>query len=105
MSTARFSRTGLGLVGASVVGLALVAVLLVPGAAVGGVDGDGNVDVVFANASRERNRVCLGDGSGGFTCGDVSINSNTSDGLSPAGAWTKCCVAPKPILGPVRMRF
>ena len=64
-------------VGAAIV---LVVVVLVPDAAVGDVDGDGNLDLVFANAGQ--NRVCMGDGSGGFTCRDVSANSLESDGVA-----------------------
>ena len=44
-------------------------------------DGDGNLDAVFANF-RERNRVCLGDGAGGFTCVDVSIDTDFSRGVA-----------------------
>ncbi len=58
----------------------LLGVLVIPGTASGGVDSDGDLDLVFANFG-ERDRVCLGDGSGGFTCGDVSTDENfTSDG-------------------------
>ena len=42
--------------------------------ALGDVDGDGDLDAVFANGSR--NRVCLNDGSGNFTCNDVSTDAN-----------------------------
>ena len=52
--------------------------------ALGDVDGDDdddNLDVVFANEG-ESNRVCLGDGSGGFTCSDVSTDTNTGEGLA-----------------------
>ena len=31
---------------------------------------------MFAFDGGERNRVCLGDGSGGFTCSDVSTDTN-----------------------------
>jgi hypothetical protein len=45
--------------------------------ALGFVDGDSTVDAVFAN-SAQRNRVCLGDGAGGFACSDVSADTNQS---------------------------
>ena len=41
------------------------------GLALGDVNGDGDLDAAFANYL-DQNRVCLGDGSGGFTCTDVS---------------------------------
>jgi hypothetical protein len=48
--------------------------------ALGLVDGDPNLDAVFANTSLQRNRVCLGDGTGGFTCGNLSADTyNTLD--------------------------
>ena len=49
--------------------------------AFGLVDGDGNLDAVFANVG-EPNRVCLGDGGGGFTCSDVSTDTNISTGVA-----------------------
>ena len=42
----------------------------------GDVNGDGDLDAVFANVAK--NRLCWGDGSGSFFCGDVSSDSNTS---------------------------
>jgi hypothetical protein len=39
------------------------------------------LDAVFAN-SLEPNRVCLNDGSGGFTCSDVSGDTNQSRGVA-----------------------
>ena len=65
------------------VGLGLLAVLLLSqGVALGGLDGDGNLDAVFANVG-QRNRVCLGAGAGGFTsCSDVSTDSNSSFGVA-----------------------
>ena len=41
-----------------------------------GVDADAKADVFFANV--ETNRVCLGDGSGGFVCGDVGTSSDVT---------------------------
>lgn len=47
------------------------------GVALAFVDGDGNLDAVFANAAP--NQVCLGDGSGSFSCSDVSVDYNSHD--------------------------
>lgn len=47
------------------------------GMAQAGFDGDGNVDAVFANKG-EPNRVCLGDGTGGFTCSDITGSGQNS---------------------------
>ncbi len=55
--------------------------------ALGDVDGDGNLDVVFSNsisAINMANRVCLGDGSGGFACADVSSQQYGSQGVALA---------------------
>jgi hypothetical protein len=55
--------------------------------AVGDVDRDGGLDVIFANFNDpvgQRNRVCLGDGSGGFSCSDVSTDASVSHGLALA---------------------
>jgi len=38
------------------------------------------LDIVFANEGG-RNRVCLGDGVGGFSCSDVSTNTDSSWGV------------------------
>jgi hypothetical protein len=38
-------------------------------------------DAVFANNS-QRNRVCVGDGAGGFACSDVSGDTNASSGVA-----------------------
>ena len=52
--------------------------------ALGGEEGDGFPDAVFANGAGvnygQRNRVCLGDGSGKFKCSDVSADQNYSQG-------------------------
>ena len=67
------------LLAATVVALAL---LLGAGLALAGVDGDGNLDAVFANFNFQRNRVCLGDGLGGFTCSDVSLDTSVTRGVA-----------------------
>ena len=43
-------------------------------------DGDTILDAVFANQNQP-NRVCLGDGAGGFACSDVSSDTNVSLGV------------------------
>jgi len=53
--------------------------------AVGFVNGDSFLDAVFANGAGgdgERNRVCLGDGLGGFACSDVSDDVELSWGVA-----------------------
>jgi len=50
--------------------------------AVGDVDGDGDLDVVFANGLSQENRVCLGDGSGGFICTGLGIGDATTYGVA-----------------------
>ena len=45
--------------------------------ALGFVDGDSNLDAIFGNISN--NRVCLGNGAGGFTCSNVSGDTNDSE--------------------------
>ena len=58
------------------------------GIALGDVNGDTFLDAVFANGGPfpitdgEQNRVCLGDGTGGFTCSDVSDDTNDSLGVA-----------------------
>ena len=56
------------------------------GVALGDVDGD--LDAVFADGAGvnygQRNRVCLGDGSGKFKCSDVSADQNYSQGVALA---------------------
>jgi hypothetical protein len=49
--------------------------------ALGKVDGDNNLDVVFANTGAV-NRVCLGDGDGGFSCGNVNSDAFASNGVA-----------------------
>ena len=61
--------------------LAILALLLMPATASGGVDGDGNLDAIFSNAL-EPNQACFGDGSGGFVCSDVSADSFDSHGVA-----------------------
>ncbi len=61
----------------------VLALAVAPTMVQGGVDGDGNLDAVFAN-SAVSNRVCQGDGAGGFTCADVSTDTNTSRGVALA---------------------
>jgi len=41
-----------------------------------------DLDVVFANSFFSNNRVCLGDGSGAFSCSDVSTDTNSSLGVA-----------------------
>ena len=50
------------------------------GVALGDVNRDGDLDAVFANS--DENRVCVGDGTGGFTCADVSADTNSSRGVA-----------------------
>ena len=51
------------------------------GVALGDINGDAFLDAVFANLNRPdirgQNRVCLGDGTGHFTCSDVSTDADT----------------------------
>ena len=58
-----------------------VILALIPGPARGDVNGDGNLDVVFANVAQS-NSVCLGDGVGGFACTDVSVDTNSSENVA-----------------------
>lgn len=50
------------------------------GVALGDIDNDGNLDAVFAASfpATSPNRVCLGNGTGAFLCGDFSVGSNDS---------------------------
>ncbi len=55
------------------------------GVALGDVDGDGKLDAVFANGiPAQKNRLCLGDGLGGFDCENVSDDESTSFGVAIA---------------------
>lgn len=47
------------------------------GVALGVINDDAHLDAVFANFGSS-NRVCIGDGDGGFDCSDVSSDSNVS---------------------------
>jgi len=58
-----------------------VILALIPGPALGGVNGDGNLDAVFANVAQS-NSVCLGNGTGGFSCSDVSGDTNSSENVA-----------------------
>ncbi len=58
-----------------------VILALIPGPARGDVNGDGNLDVVFANVAQS-NGVCLGNGAGGFSCSDVSGDTNSSENVA-----------------------
>ncbi len=56
----------------------LVVLTLSTGVARGDLDGDGNLDAVFAN-NNQSNGVCLGNGTGGFiSCSNVSADTNAS---------------------------
>ncbi len=60
----------------------LVVLTLSTGVARGDLDGDGNLDAVFANITQS-NRVCLGNGTGGFiSCSNVSADTNNSRGVA-----------------------
>ncbi len=59
----------------------LVILAFSTGLALGGVNGDANLDAVFANIGQP-NRVCLGDGAGGFVCTDVSGDTFSSNGVA-----------------------
>ena len=50
--------------------------------ALGDVNNDGTLDAVFANTDFEANRVCLGDGGGGFVCSDASPDELISRDLA-----------------------
>ena len=68
--------------GVPVVLLMVAAVLVAaPGPAGAGVDGDGHLDVVFANWA-QWGRVCVGDGIGGFSCSSVSGALDDSRGVA-----------------------
>ena len=50
------------------------------------IDGDGDTDAFFANA-KSSNRSCLNDGTGSFTCGDISADANRSTGVATIPPW------------------
>ena len=56
------------------------------GVVLGDVNGDSFLDAIFANSvgfdAIFVNRVCLGDGTGDFTCSDVSADTNDSRGVA-----------------------
>ena len=57
------------------------------GVALVDLNGDGNLDAIFSSSSpdrKERNRVCYGDGTGDFTCTDVSQDIMESNGVVAA---------------------
>jgi hypothetical protein len=59
--------------------IGLASGVLFTGLAEAGVNDDGNTDAVFANIDLDQtNRVCLGDGLGGFTCSDTDANPAAS---------------------------
>ncbi|MDY6993015.1 MAG: VCBS repeat-containing protein, partial [Pseudomonadota bacterium] len=53
--------------------------------ALGDLDGDTQLDVVFANSDGTegaKNRVCFGDGTGQFSCADIDANTDRSYGVA-----------------------
>ena len=49
------------------------------------VNRDGKLDAVFADAASgnsEKSRLCIGNGSGGFTCSDIAADANDSLGVA-----------------------
>ena len=52
------------------------------GVALGDVNGDTSLDVVFANGDNQPNQICLGDGTGRFTCSAVSTDRDESQGVA-----------------------
>lgn len=69
---------------AAAIGLALAGAALIgdTNPAWAGFNGDGKLDAIFANVLDQTNRVCLGDGGGGFTCSDVSANTTDSNNVA-----------------------
>ena len=72
------------------------------GVALGDVNGDTFLDAVFANSGfpTERNLVCLGDGTGRFTCSDVSVDANFSSGVALGEVDKSIMTTPVPISVP-----
>lgn len=75
---------GDGLGGFTCGDVSTVTTKITQGVALGDVNNDGDLDAVFANGgnSVNENRVCLGDGLGGFTCSDVSTDLNSTQGVA-----------------------
>lgn len=60
--------------------VAVALVVVGPNPAQGGVDGDGDADIVFATYAEDPSifdEACLGDGVGGFICSDFNVNDPT----------------------------
>jgi hypothetical protein len=62
-----------------IVGLSLMVAFIgtTAGSAIGGVDADGNADVVFVNYVRDFEESCRGDGTGVFVCSDFNVEDTT----------------------------
>ena len=58
-------------------GSVVVVLFGLPGVAFGGVDGDGDLDVVVAVAEPPASSACLGDGDGDFTCSDFGTSARS----------------------------
>ncbi len=52
------------------------------GVALADMNKDGFLDAVFANANNENNRICLGNGNGGFACSPVSADAFPSNDVA-----------------------
>ena len=76
-TTARHWKWGLLGIPLMVV-VALLALLLVWGSAWAGFDEDGNLDAFFSNFNN--GRLCLGDGTGSFSCTDIINGSGSTTG-------------------------
>ena len=55
----------------------ILAGIFVSGPALGGLNGDGHLDAVFANLE-QINQACLGDGAANFACSNVSADTGPS---------------------------
>jgi hypothetical protein len=62
-----------------IAGLALMVAFIgiTAGSAIGGLNADGNADVVFVNYVRDFEESCLGDGTGVFVCSDFNVEDTT----------------------------